>query len=145
MLSHCGSAFVIAATVGEEVEALLKHYQAQRRMSFSYLLDRAASVATEIFVGSFEQALAETLPAHLGITRRYSPGYCDWPIEQQRLLFGLLPHRPAGIRLLEGCLMTPRKSVSGIIGIGTRERVSYHGNACLSCMNAKCLHRRSNK
>lgn len=144
VLAHCGSAFVVAATIGEEVEAMLKHYQGQHRMSFSYLLDRAASVAAELFVNSFEHALARTLPSHLGITRRYSPGYCDWPIEQQRLLFDLLPHHPAGIRLLEGCLMTPRKSVTGVIGVGSREQVHRTGNACARCLNAKCPHRRSN-
>ncbi len=144
VLAHCESAFVVAATVGEEVEVLLKHHQAQRRMPVSYLVDRAASVAAELFVNSLHEALAQSLPPHLGVTRRYSPGYCDWPLEQQRVLFDVLPERPAGIQLLEGCLMTPRKSISGIIGIGVRDEVRRYGNACAFCPNSTCTHRREN-
>ncbi|MFQ6100220.1 MAG: vitamin B12 dependent-methionine synthase activation domain-containing protein [Anaerolineae bacterium] len=49
---------------------------------------------------------------------RASPGQEGWPLEQQRVLFGLLPAEEIGVRLTESCLMLPRKSVSFAAGLG---------------------------
>lgn len=46
------------------------------------------------------------------------PGQEGWPIEQQRLLFGLLPASQIGVRLTESCLMIPRKTISFVVGYG---------------------------
>jgi hypothetical protein len=51
-------------------------------------------------------------------TRHYAPGYCDWELEQQRILFPVLEYIELGVKLNEACMMIPRKSVSGVIGIG---------------------------
>ena len=50
--------------------------------------------------------------------RRYSPGYNDWDIRQQEDLFdylGIESARKLGVDLTPDFMMTPRKSVSGII------------------------------
>lgn len=49
---------------------------------------------------------------------RASPGQEGWPIEQQRVLFSLLPAERIGVRLTESCLMLPLKSVSFVVGLG---------------------------
>ncbi len=49
---------------------------------------------------------------------RAQPGQEGWPIEQQRLVFSILPADKIGVRLTESCLMSPRKSVSFIIPRG---------------------------
>lgn len=52
----------------------------------------------------------------------------------------MLPDRPCGIELTESSLMYPIKSVSGIIGIGSRvERKPY---GCTICRNTACYKRR---
>ncbi|GAH91002.1 unnamed protein product, partial [marine sediment metagenome] len=51
-------------------------------------------------------------------SRRLSPGYCDWKIDQQKMVFRAMKDDSAGVRLTEECLMLPQKSISGIIGIG---------------------------
>jgi hypothetical protein len=45
-----------------------------------------------------------------------------------------------GVRLTKECLMLPRKSVSGVIGIGPREMKNY--NPCKTCNKRDCLGRR---
>jgi len=46
----------------------------------------------------------------------------------------------AGVKLTDGCLMIPRKSISGIIGIGPIEIEKY--NPCNTCDKLDCVGRR---
>jgi hypothetical protein len=62
---------------------------------------------------------------------RVSPGQEGWPIEQQRVLFSLLPAGRIGVRLNESCLMLPRKSVSFVVGLGPE--MPADGVACDFC------------
>jgi cobalamin-dependent methionine synthase I len=77
----------------------------------SVIADKVADVIEDIVMKH-----ASTLG--MGITNRYSPGYCDWNIREQRMIFDLLPAGKAGVTLTQSFLMKPVKSVSGIIGIG---------------------------
>jgi len=58
----------------------------------------------------------------LNVGMRASPGQEGWPLEQQRVLFGLVPAEEVGVRLTQSCLMLPRKSVSLVIGLGPEMR-----------------------
>lgn len=49
---------------------------------------------------------------------KINPGQEGWPIEQQQVLFSLVPAEEIGVRLTENSLMIPRKSVSFVIGSG---------------------------
>jgi hypothetical protein len=63
---------------------------------------------------------------NLGISNRFSPGYCNWDVSEQHLLFQLLPENACGISLNDRALMTPIKSVTGVLGIGNGiERKEY--------------------
>jgi hypothetical protein len=75
------------------------------------------------------------------IRPRFSPGYGDLALHAQRPLLGLLDApRKAGITLTGALLMTPRKSVSAIVGVGeygcTAERTG-----CSVCKKTNCLFR----
>jgi hypothetical protein len=53
---------------------------------------------------------------------RASPGQEGWPIQQQRVLFGLVPGEKIGVQLTSSCLMLPCKSVSFVVGLGPNLR-----------------------
>jgi hypothetical protein len=74
----------------------------------------------------------------LGISDRFSPGYCDWNVSEQHKLFNLLPESFCGIHLSESSLMNPIKSVSGIIGIG--ENLKQLGYQCYWCNDPNCIY-----
>ena len=77
------------------------------------------------------------------VTLRYSPGYCDWDITQQRVLFQAMDSAPLGVSLTDECLMVPRKSVSGIIGMGRFEkRQLFKYLPCRFCTKIDCPSRR---
>ena len=52
---------------------------------------------------------------------RFSPGYGDLSLEVQKEIFSLLDcPRKIGVSLGDSLLMTPSKSVTAIIGYGTK-------------------------
>jgi hypothetical protein len=140
-LSPCGSAYAFVLTLGAGIDKEIRRRMRQRT-HLGMVLDAAASVAVESVADAQQAALAERCPAGHTLTRRYSPGYCDWALEEQRKLFSLLPRRPAGVTLTKDCLMSPRKSISGVIGVGPRDKIARIGGACRSCSDPHCLNRR---
>jgi hypothetical protein len=45
-------------------------------------------------------------------SKRFSPGYKAWDIEEQRYVFRVIPGEDIGVTLNKSCMMIPRKSVS---------------------------------
>ena len=97
--------------------------------------------ATEKLADSVESQISEVANNQgLTITRRFSPGYCDWNVKQQKMVFQAMRGDCAGVSLTDSCLMIPRKSISGIIGIGPSEITKY--NPCKTCDEYDCVGRR---
>jgi hypothetical protein len=138
----CSRVCVFVVTLGDRVDRLLE--QSMRdRIHFAVILDAAASVAMEAMAGAFHSRLARALPPGEGLTLPFSPGYCDWPIREQEKVFALLPPGPAGVSLSADFLMTPRKSISGVLGVGPMSGIEAVGDPCRTCGRADCDHRRS--
>ena len=137
----CEYAVVFAATLGPKMDEAIQEFMG-KRIYFGVVLDAAASAAAESLTQQLQASIEEALPQNAGTTLCYSPGYCDWPLQDQEKLFKLLPEHPAGIELTKECLMSPRKSISGIMGIGPTDIVSNFGNACIECPRLDCPHRR---
>jgi hypothetical protein len=78
-----------------------------------------------------ERVCADAAARGLRMGMRASAGQEGWPLEQQRVIFGLLPADQIGVRLTESCLMLPRKSVSLAIGSGPKMRAD--ATACNFC------------
>jgi hypothetical protein len=89
--------------------------------------------------GRFEDHLCSTFA--LEQISCMSPGSLeDWPIEEQKKLFSLLPGVDSmlGVRLTESFLMIPRKSVSGIYFPAD---VSFFN--CQLCSRESCENRKA--
>ncbi len=125
------------ALFSDEAHAL----NAQGEFLEAYVIDAIGSLTVERAMDKIHKALEEEQAARgMKITNRYSPGYCNWPLKDQRPLFAFVGENPTGIALSESCLMHPIKSVSGVIGIGTKARRRAYG--CLICQNKTCTYRR---
>ena len=125
------------ARFSDEVQAL----NAAGDFLEAYVLDAIGSLTVERAMDRIQRSL-ETEQAVRGwkITNRYSPGYCNWPLKDQRALFELIGANPTGITLSPSCLMSPIKSVSGIIGLGPTARRREYG--CVVCRNETCIYRK---
>lgn len=137
------SAFAFfVATAGMEFENLQEQLKAEGDMVSIFIADAMGSVIAEKAADCMELALQQTLASSgLKHTNRFSPGYCGWHVSQQHLLFSHFPTpQPCGITLSESSLMTPIKSVSGIIGIGATVR--HLDYTCGLCDYKDCYKRR---
>ncbi len=138
---HCSKAVVFAMTLGPEIDQLIEETQS-KNVSRGVVLDRAASIAAEQTVEAFHKKVKQCCGPDMATTHRYSPGYCDWPIDDQKRIASVLPLEKCGIRVGSTSLLQPRKSVTGIIGIGPRGVVTQNGNACKLCGHRYCSFRR---
>ena len=80
------------------------------------------------------------------LTGRFSPGYGDWPITVQPKVAAVLDTaRRAGICVLNTNLMTPRKSVTAILGLSDHP-VKGHLAGCGHCvLRTRCEYRKRGK
>ncbi len=109
-----------------------------------YVVDVVGSAVVESAMDIIHDKLEKNMKSlGLGVTNRYSPGYCGWNVAEQQKLFGLLPSGFCGVSLSPSSLMTPIKSISGIIGIGIdAKRKAYN---CNRCDDRNCLYRNKKK
>ncbi|OPL13558.1 MAG: hypothetical protein AVO38_13160 [delta proteobacterium ML8_D] len=133
------------ATIGTIIEEEINGLIAQNRLSEAYVLDAMGSVAVEDMVEQFHQCRrAPFFSEDKSVTLRFSPGYCDWPVTEQKKLFSLFDSEPPGIELLDSCLMQPRKSVSGVFGLVHCSSSFFQPyNPCRHCKKTDCLARRA--
>jgi hypothetical protein len=70
----------------------------------------------------------------------YSPGYCGWTVRGQKNLFERLGPEQMGVTLNDSCLMTPIKSVSGVLVAGPGEIHSIRPDFafCDECRTHAC-------
>jgi hypothetical protein len=131
---------LFACTIGSEMETLSARYFEEGDAVKGHFVDIVASTAVEQVTDKLHNHIAETMTHNnLKITNRFSPGYCGWPVSEQLKLFSLLPEKFCGITLTESALMIPKKSTSGIVGIGTNvKKEPYY---CSTCTRKECTYR----
>lgn len=113
-----------------------------------YMLDSISSCAADKLANLTAQhlqlELARTEPAASQLrVLCYSPGYCGWHISGQKKLFEALQPEEIGITLNESCLMSPIKSVSGVL-IGGPGEIHEFANSypfCNTCTTRTCIER----
>ncbi len=130
-LTGCGRAAVFCATLGAEVDALIRRAE-RLDMAKALTLDCCASAAVETVCDRIEAELQEKFPGR-SFPFRYSPGYGDLPLEAQGPLLDLLDApRRVGLCATANHLLTPRKSVTAILGVAEGE-IQRNKRSCLSC------------
>lgn len=132
---------VFAATAGEYVARRMNMAAQKHDVLEEYLLSAIGSCLVEKTGDCMEQFL-QTDICELKHTKRFSPGYCGWELSDQKELFRLLGGKPCGIVLSKYCLMSPIKSISGLIGIGSE--VNQYQYGCTIC-NLKTCYKRKKK
>jgi cobalamin-dependent methionine synthase I len=119
-------------------------YLAKERLVLqATVLDAIGSGTAEKLANQVEEKIKKIAnTGNLITSRRFSPGYCDWKVNQQEMVFRALSNDTGGVRLTDSLLMMPRKSISGIIGIGLPGRDIENYNPCITCKKKECPGRR---
>lgn len=144
VLADCASCYLLCATLGSEMEALLRSWQL-RDLTFAAILDACGSSGVENVCAQAERALTlECRARGEYLTDRYSPGYGDLPITLQRDFCAALDTgRRLGVSVTDSGILLPRKSVTALIGVS--DRPQPHREGCASCPNRdNCAFRKEN-
>ena len=109
------------------------------------ILDSIGSVAAEELADLVNILLIEKQKLlDTQVSTRYSPGYCTVPITDQKIIFDNLDGSSIGVKLTEGYLMSPIKSVSFFLNIGPNMNSSRWEKRCQFCGKV-CSYRREPK
>lgn len=142
-LSGCDGALLLAVTLGAGVD---------RQIRLSGIGDIAAGVAADALASALAEQMADAAEGQLRqwaaeqrlfLTGRFSPGYGDWPISLQPLLAETLDTaRQIGLYVTDTYLMTPRKSVTALLGVSDHP-VRGQLAGCGHCvLRARCNYRK---
>ena len=83
----------------------------------AYYLDAVGGWMADYMADRVEDKVASEAAKHgCKLSMRYSPGYGDWPLSVQPTLLKLLNGERIGITLDSSNIMTPRKSVTALLG-----------------------------
>ena len=116
-LEGCAEVYLACGTIGASFDAW--HRRISVKSSADALIAQAVGAAAiEKVMDSIEDDIRSELAPGEALVTRYSPGYADFPLAEQRTLLGLLDSaRKAGVSLTDSLLMIPSKSVSAVIGV----------------------------
>jgi len=135
-LENSERVFPYIVTAGRELEEIDTPKSDMMRV---FLTDALKELVLEKALRFFESYLVEKYA--LGMMSHMNPGSLnDWPVSQQKLLFGLFGDVEdlIGVRLTQSYLMDPIKSVSGI-----HFPTEILFESCMLCTRGPCPKRRS--
>lgn len=106
--------------------------------------DAASAMVLDAYASETANRLAYALSTEFGQdVLPYSPGYCGWHVSGQRALFDALNPADVGIVINASCLMTPIKSVSGVLVSGDAAAHQFRPTFafCDECSTQECVPR----
>lgn len=141
-LDGCCGVVLLAATLGNNVDMLLRKTQTQD-MAKAVILDAMASAAIEQVCNEAEKEISARLE-NKHLIWRFSPGYGDFPIEVQNdFLTALNAQKVIGLCANSSGILTPTKSVTAVIGVH-KKSVQNKKHSCESCnMRDRCNYRKT--
>lgn len=112
-------AVVFVMTIGPRIEERVGALLADKLYVEGLLLDTAAWAAIELLRRELRQRLlVEERTRGGALTARLGPGHGDWPVEEQPALLRVFGDTPLPVTVNEAACLWPRKSVSGLFGVG---------------------------
>ena len=141
-LEGCVRAVVFCMTLGAAVDVLIRKTQSGDMLQ-GLALDCAADTAVEQGCDQIELELQAMFPG-CSFPFRYSPGYGDLPLTVQGELLSLLDApRRVGLTASASHILTPRKSVTAILGVADGP-IQPTVRSCLGCpARESCQYRKS--
>ncbi len=139
--AHSLALFV--ATLGEPLPSRIRQLFDDDALAQAWMLDAVASAGADLLAGRLAERYRQGLVAR-GVdgvrVLPYSPGYCGWPTRGQRPLFDRLRPEEIGVSLNDSCLMSPIKTVSGVLVAAPGEAHRFRPDFpfCDHCQTREC-------
>jgi hypothetical protein len=134
---------LFVATLGEALPARIRQLFDDEALAEAWMLDAVASVGADLLADRLAERYRRARVARGLDGARvlpYSPGYCGWPTRGQRPLFDALRPEEIGVTLNDSCLMSPIKTVSGVLVAGPGEAHRFRPDFpfCDDCQTRGC-------
>ncbi|MEA2015045.1 MAG: methionine synthase, partial [Thermodesulfobacteriota bacterium] len=118
-LNGCKEALFIGSTAGKEIMDVIREDTAGDDMTRGVVIDAVASEMTDAaldwIMGFFNRMLSRE---NARLTRgRFSAGYGDFLLENQKMMYDMLELNRIGITINENFILIPEKSVTAVVGI----------------------------
>jgi 5-methyltetrahydrofolate--homocysteine methyltransferase len=115
LLKDSEKAALFCATLGAGAEKIIEKSR--------YISPELQLISDALCNAAIEQVcdkIEDTLKAKYGkLTKRFSPGYGDYPIEMQKTIIKRLEaQKYIGVTCLDSFMMRPSKSVTAVVGLG---------------------------
>lgn len=116
-LENCHKVTAMGVTVGKRISKETEDCLAKGDLYRASLSDLAGSYGVEQLANRFCSHLQnQNLSRGVYQTPRYSPGYGDWPLAEQKELMAYLDQCPHHIQLTSHLMLVPEKSITALIG-----------------------------
>ncbi len=116
-LDGCSKVALLAATIGPQVDALIRRHSSLDPV-YASILQATGAMYIEELVDLVNSEIKKIAAAQgLKTKPRYSPGYGDVPLQVQKEFFRLLPCTRIGLTLMDTLIMAPEKSVTAFVGL----------------------------
>lgn len=121
VLADCSYCTLFVTTIGPELENRVVQME-KNDPSGAFYLEHVGNWMAEYMAEAVNNRISqEIIKSGFLPKKRYSAGYGDWPVESQKEILELTGSSRIGVSLSESFLMTPRKSVSALIGWGRKK------------------------
>jgi hypothetical protein len=119
LLANSQEVLLMGATAGAAVIEAIRQDTADDNLTRAVVLDAAASETVDAALDWMEALFARQLRREgRQLTKsRFSCGYGDLALANQKLFYDLLDLKRFGVELTENCILKPEKSVTAVAGI----------------------------
>jgi hypothetical protein len=143
MFSSAAKVGLCICTIGAELEERVRGLMQAGDLVRGVVLDAVGSEMAEATARLLDdQMTQQVFGDELRAGGRFSPGYGDWSLGGQELLFHLLDASRIGVSLSPSLMMIPRKSVSFAVNFGPDPVPPRCVTQCDQCDLEDCPYRR---
>jgi len=137
---------IALCTIGDVVEEQVKTLSQKGEQLAALTLDACGSLALGSILDQVNRYTCErSTKEGIRAGPSLNPGYAEWPLTDQQLIFEIMPAHTIGIHLNEQCMMIPKQSATTCTGLGVTQNFERF-NRCYHCGVPKCPFRKlSNK
>jgi hypothetical protein len=128
LLDGCNCYYLVLTTLGKKIDDRCRYYS-KADLTKMVVFDAVSSAYLEYMADEYEKT---NFP--LDRTYRFGCGYQGTSVSDINIIFKYLDHNKLGVSINEANLMTPLKTMCGIIGIGKAKK-----SECGNCnIKEKC-------
>ena len=123
LLSGTHRVWLFAASLGRDLERRSKNYLKSDLPFRGFILDRIGSYIVEEKIKDVDKTIDHSCRVAGWLsTRRYSPGYRDFPLESQEIFLELINGNISDLELTHGFLLRPEKTITALKGVTCHDR-----------------------